>query len=122
MEKKTTYHRSVLLAAIYALKKLKPCRVVIHTKCSYIIGNYQEGRPEGWSRAEWKKPTGEDVKNRDLWQEFLAEVNRLGGRDKIAFQFSKHHDYKDFLMKKIQENQEEVKKQSENESENRRKR
>ena len=122
MEKKTTYHRSVLLAAIYALKKLKPCRVLIHTKCSYIIGNYQEDRPEGWSRSEWKKPTGEEVKNKDLWKEFLDEVNRLGGKDKITFQFSKHHDYKDFLMEKIQENQEEVKKQAENETEKRQKR
>lgn len=115
MEEKTTYHRSVLLAIIYAFKKLKPCRVIIYTRCSYIIGNYQQDRPEGWSRSEWKKPTGEEVKNKDLWQEFLDEINRLGGKDKITFQFSKHHDYKDFLMKKIQKRQEELERQAENE-------
>lgn len=122
MEKKTTYHRSVLLAIIYALKKLKPWRVIIYTRCSYIIGNYQQDRPEGWSRSEWKKLTGEEVKNKDLWQQFLDEVNRLGGKDKITFQFSKHHDYKDFLMKKMREGQEELKKQAEDEAQNRQKR
>lgn len=122
MEKKTTYHRSVLLAIISALKELRPWKVVIYTGCSYIIGSYQQDRPEGWSRSEWKKPTGEEVKNKDLWQEFLDEVNRLGGKDKITFQFSKHHDYEDFLMKKIQKRQEELEKQAENKAEKQQKR
>ncbi len=122
MEEKTTYYRSVLLAIIYALRKLKPCRAVIYTRCSYILGIYDHGTLEGWSRVEWKKPTGEDVKNKDLWQQFLDEVNRLGGKDKITFQFSKHHDYKDFLMKKIQKRQEELERQAENKAEKQQKR
>lgn len=111
MEEKTTYYRSVLLAAILALRKLKPCRATIYTRCSYIVGIYGRDTLEGWSRAEWKKPTGEDVKNKDLWQQFLDEIDRLGGKEKIAFQFSKSHVYKDFLAKKMREDQKKTEKQ-----------
>ncbi len=107
MEEKTTYYRSVLLAAIKALGRLKPCRAVICTGCRYIAGIYEQGTLEGWSRAEWKRPTGETVKNKDLWQQFLDEVSRLGGKEKITFQFSKHHDYQDFLLEKMQEKRKE---------------
>lgn len=109
MEEKTTYYRSVLLAAVCAFRKLKPCRAVICTKCRYVAGIYERGTLEGWRRAEWKRPAGEDVKNKELWQQFLDETERLGGKDKITFQFSKSHDYKDFLMEKLREKQEEAK-------------
>lgn len=31
MEKETTYYRSILLAILMALKKLKPCKAIIYT-------------------------------------------------------------------------------------------
>lgn len=107
MEEQTTYYRSVLLAIIYALRKLKPCRAIIVTRCSYIASIYEQGTLEGWSRAEWKKSTGEDIKNKDLWQQFQDEVSRLGGKDKIGFEFSKNHAYKVFLTEKMKEKREE---------------
>lgn len=110
MEEKTTYYRSVLLAIIYALKRLKPCRATIYTRCSYIVGIYEQGTLEGWSRSEWKKSTGEDVKNMDLWQQFQEEISRLGGKEKIGFQFSKSHVYKAFLTGKMKEKQKEYEK------------
>lgn len=58
-----------------------------------------------------EKTCGEDVKNKDLWQQFLDEAERLGGKDKITFQFSKSHDYKDFLTEKLREKQGEAKRQ-----------
>lgn len=122
MEEKTTYYRSILLAAILALRKLKPCRAIIYTRCSYIIGIYGRDTLEGWSRAEWKKPTGEDVKNKDLWQQFLDEIDRLGGKEKIAFQFSKSHVHKDFLVGKMREMQERAEKQQKKEQEKQEKR
>jgi len=115
MEEKTTYYRSILLAAILALRKLKPCRAIIYTRCSYIIGIY--GRD-----TEWKKPTGEDVKNKDLWQQFLDEIDRLGGKEKIAFQFSKSHVHKDFLVGKMREMQAGAEKQQKKEQEKQEKR
>lgn len=107
MEERTTYYRSVLLAIIYALRKLKPCRATIYTRCSYIVNIYEQDTLEGWSRAEWKKSTGEAVKNKDLWQQFQDEIRRLGGKDKIGFEFSKNHAHKIFLTGKMKEKQKE---------------
>lgn len=105
MEKETTYYRSVLLAVVLALRKLKPCEAEIHTRCTFIKGMYEQGQPENWRRAEWKKATGDEVENRELWQQFFDEINRMGGRDKITFRHSKNHAYSDLLRDKIRKSQ-----------------
>ena len=49
-EEGTTYNRSVLLAMIYALQKLKePCRVVFYTRNTYIKNMILADNPEKWS-------------------------------------------------------------------------
>lgn len=97
-EKDTTYHRSTLLAAVKALEKLnQPCEVIIKTNCIFIKNIVERGSPEEWKRSEWKKPSGEEVKNKELWQEFLEQMDK----HKIGFQFSKHHAYKDFLQGRL---------------------
>ena len=71
-EEGTTYNRSVLLAMIYALQKLKePCRVVFYTRNTYIKNMIQADNPEKWRRAEWKKSDGKGIQNQDLWKMFL---------------------------------------------------
>ena len=73
-EEGTTYNRSVLLAMIYALQKLKePCRVVFYTRNTYIKNMIQADNPEKWRRAEWKKSDGKGIQNQDLWKMFLEE-------------------------------------------------
>lgn len=106
MEKETTYYRSVLLAILMALKKLKPCKAIIYTDCSFIKNMYENGTAEQWRRTEWTKSDGKDVANKELWQQFFDEIERLGGKGKITFQFSKHHDYKDSIRELIQKNKE----------------
>lgn len=110
MEEKTTYNRSALLAAVKALQKLKPCRAVIYTNCAFIINTFENGRLEDWRRAEWRKASGEEVKNKELWQQFLEEEKRVG---KIGFRFSKHHDYRPLLQEMIAEEQNRSRKKSE---------
>ena len=94
-EEETTYNRSTLLAAIRALKRLnQSCHVIIYTDCAYIKNMVEQGNPEKWKRAEWKKAAGGEVQNRELWQLFLEEKEK----HEIEMRFSKYSDYHDTLQ------------------------
>lgn len=73
MEEKTTYYRSVLLAAVCALRKLKPCRAVICTKCRYVAGIYERGTLEGWQQEIQKRLTEEDAELAAVSKRLRAE-------------------------------------------------
>lgn len=77
------------------------CRVVIYTYCTFIKGMFEQGKPAAWRRTEWKKSTGEEVENRELWQQFFDEVRRVGGEENIEFRFSKHNDYRKIMQEMI---------------------
>ncbi|MEZ3435704.1 MAG: hypothetical protein K1W34_14010 [Lachnospiraceae bacterium] len=118
MEKETTWYRSVLLAVIGALKMMKPGRVRIYTNCFHVKNIYGRNLMGEWKQNGWKKATGEEIKNKELWQQFFEEIIRMGGTDKIEFRFSKHNDCRDFLLGLIAEKKEEYEKQSRGEGEN----
>lgn len=101
-EKETTYYRTILLAIVAALKRLKPCDVTIYTDCGFIKNMYENGTAEHWQRSEWVKSDGGEVANKELWQQFFDEVKRLGGKNSIKFHFSKHHDRKGELRELIE--------------------
>lgn len=95
-EDNTTYYRSVLLAIVKALEILNAaCSVTIYTDCIFIKNTAESGSPEAWRRSEWIKSSGEEVKNKELWQQFMEQMDK----HIIAFRFSKHNDY----MKRIKE-------------------
>lgn len=97
-EEETTYYRSTLLAMVKAMKLLKaPCKILIYTYCTFIKGMVEGGNLEAWHRAEWKKASGEEVQNKELWQEFLD----LAGVHEIEFRYSKHHEYRNYLKGKV---------------------
>ncbi|MCI6467040.1 MAG: hypothetical protein MSA90_16435 [Faecalicatena sp.] len=99
-EESTTYYRSVLLGIVKALEILNtPCSVTIYTDCTYIKNIAERGSPESWRRSEWKKPSGEEVKNRELWQQFLEQMDK----HIIAFHFSRHNDYVKRLKELLKE-------------------
>lgn len=99
MEKQTTYYRSVLLAIVKTMNLLKvACSVTVYTDCVFVINTVNRGNPEGWMRAEWKKPSGEEVKNKELWQQFLE----LQQKHEIGFRFSKHNNYRKELNELIE--------------------
>ena len=101
-EKGTTWHRSVLMAAVKALSILnRPCDVALVTRCSFVANTINNGRVENWRRSEWKKSSGEDVKNKELWQEF-ADIAK---KHKITATFCKHHEYVRSLRKSITKEQ-----------------
>lgn len=90
MEKETTYHRSALLAIIKALNLLNmACYVTVYTDSVFVKNTVERGSPGKWRRDGWKKADGEEIKNRDLWQQYVE----LADRHEITFRFSKHNDY-----------------------------
>lgn len=98
MEEQTTYYRSVLLAIVKTLNLLNvACSVTVYTDCVFVINTVDRGSPAAWRRAEWKKASGEEVRNRELWQQFLE----LQQKHEISFQFSKHGKYRDRLRELI---------------------
>ena len=98
-EEDTTYYRSVLLAIVESLKTLNTsCVITIYTDCIFVKNMIEGEKPEQWRRAEWKKPSGEEIKNKDLWQQY----QELTEKHKIEVRFSKHNDYKEELMKLLE--------------------
>lgn len=98
-EEGTTYNRSVLLAMIYALQKLKePCRVVFYTRNTYIKNMILADNPEKWRRAEWKKSDGKGIQNQDLWKMFLEESTE----HEIEIMYEKDSEYKEALQAYLQ--------------------
>jgi ribonuclease HI len=73
----TTNNRMELLAAIVALAALKrPCRVDLYTDSQYLERSIAQGWAERWRRNGWRKADKAPVKNVDLWQRLLAELER----------------------------------------------
>lgn len=95
-------YRLVLLGIVKSLKILNtPCNVTLYTDCIFIKNMIENGKPEQWKRAEWRKPSGEEVKNQELWQQYQT----LSERHEIAVRFSKHHDYVEKLEGLLEEKQ-----------------
>lgn len=99
-EEKTTYYRSVLIAITKALELLNTeCSVTIYTDCVFVKNTAERGSPEAWRRSEWKRPGGSEVRNKELWQQFLEQMER----HIIAFRFSKYNDYEERLKELLAE-------------------
>ncbi|MDI9497830.1 MAG: ribonuclease HI [Bacillota bacterium] len=71
-EAQTTNNRMELTAVIEALKLLKrPCRVEIHSDSAYVVNAFTKGWIENWLKRGWRNAAGQEVANRDLWEELL---------------------------------------------------
>lgn len=94
-EKGTTFNRLTLIAAIRAMERLnQPCHLIFYSANLYIKGMIEQGNPEKWRRAEWKKAAGTAVQNQELWELFLEKAKG----HKIEFRYSKYNDYKETLQ------------------------
>lgn len=66
-EKNTTNNRMEMTAAIYAFSMFTTAsRLVIYTDSSYLKDGITRWI-NGWKKKGWKKSSGDDVKNKDLW-------------------------------------------------------
>lgn len=68
--------------------------LIFYSENLYIKGMIEQGNPEKWRRAEWKKAAGTAVQNKELWELFL---DRAKGHE-IEFRYSKYNDYKETLQ------------------------
>ena len=79
-EHDTTNNRMELTAAIKALEALKTsCDVDLHTDSAYLQNAFVKGWLRKWQRNNWKNSAGDDVLNRDLWEELLrlTKIHRV---------------------------------------------
>jgi ribonuclease HI len=73
----TTNNRMELTAVLEGLRALtRPVDVVIHVDSSYVERAFTQGWLEGWRRNGWRTAGKQPVKNRDLWEQLAAEVER----------------------------------------------
>lgn len=87
-EKLTTNNRMELRAVIEALKKIvnkknhnSEDRYDIYSDSAYVVNTVNNCWIEAWKMNNWQTTKREDVKNRDLWEEFdelRTKAGKLG--------------------------------------------
>ncbi|MDA1028202.1 MAG: ribonuclease HI [Bacteroidetes bacterium] len=76
-EAHTTNNRMELAAVVESLRVLKEkCLVAVHTDSSYVANAFNENWIEGWVKRGWKTADKKPVKNQDLWEELLKQMDR----------------------------------------------
>lgn len=77
--RETTNNRMEIVAALRALAMLSPAiskEIILYTDSVYVIKGITQWI-WGWRNKGWKNAEGQDVANRDLWEELLRQVTRL---------------------------------------------
>jgi len=71
----TTNNRMELEAVIAGLKRFaKSAEIIIYTDSAYVMNCFEQSWYLKWKRNRWKNSQGEEVKNKDLWQELIPLV------------------------------------------------
>jgi len=75
--KRTTNNRMEILALVQALKHLEnPSSVQAYTDSRYLNDALNKGWLKGWLKNGWRTASKKPVKNRDLWEALLAQLER----------------------------------------------
>ncbi|RJV29541.1 hypothetical protein DWX22_03275 [Coprococcus sp. AF18-48] len=99
-EEKTTYHKSTLSALLKVLKILnKACVLQIRTDSSYLVSNYQNGNLEMWKSRDFKNCKGEEIKNRELWEQVSAELDK----HEVEMIRERRHEYSEWMRQQAKE-------------------
>lgn len=78
-ESPSTNNRMELTAAIEALRVVeKSSAVELVTDSRYLADAINKNWIDGWRRRGWKTASGGDVANRDLWEQLIAQIDRVG--------------------------------------------
>ena len=74
-EKMTTNNRMELKAVIEAFKKILKSRKIneyeLYSDSAYVVNSINNDWINKWRQNNWKTTKGDDVKNKDLWSQFL---------------------------------------------------
>ena len=78
----TTNNRMELKAVIESFRKIvemkysKAIHFEIFCDSAYVVNSINNGWIDKWQKNNWKTTKGEDVKNRDLWEELTILRNK----------------------------------------------
>ncbi len=87
----TTNNRMEIRAAIESLNALtRPCAVDLYTDSSYLRDGITKW-VHTWQRNGWRTSNKKPVKNRDLWQQLLAAVERHESAGGVNWHWLKGH-------------------------------
>ena len=87
-QKDTTNNIMELTAILEALKALKTeCEVELYSDSAYSVNAFNQGWIYNWIKKGWKTADGNDVKNKEIWQ----EIYRLTKKHKVNFNKVKGH-------------------------------
>ncbi len=76
----TTNNIMELTAVIQGLKMLKfPCEVELYSDSAYVVNAFEQKWIYGWIKKNWKTASGDQVKNKELWQELysLSQIHTI---------------------------------------------
>ncbi|MBR4703287.1 MAG: ribonuclease HI [Oscillospiraceae bacterium] len=72
-ERNTTNNRMELTAVIRALEALKePCDVTLYSDSKYVVEAMSQGWAKDWQARNWKRSSGGQAKNPELWERLLS--------------------------------------------------
>lgn len=73
----TTNNIMEITAVIEGLKLLKePCDIEIYSDSAYVVNAFSQGWIYNWIKKNWQTSNKEPVKNKELWQELYALVQK----------------------------------------------
>lgn len=88
-EPASTNNRMELMAVIEGLSALKRrCDVHIVTDSKYVMNAFEKGWVEKWEANGWKTSSKEPVKNQELWEELITQVDK----HRITWEWVKGHN------------------------------
>lgn len=91
-DRKTTNNRMEMTAVLEALRFVaadkRPIR--FYTDSTYLIRGITQWI-WGWRKKNWKTSEGEEVLNRDIWEELSSFVQARGTQGKIEWHYSRGH-------------------------------
>lgn len=74
-EKNTTNNKMEMMAVIKGLEMLKePCEVEVYSDSAYVVNSIEKGWIYSWKKNGWKKADRKEVKNIDLWERLLKQI------------------------------------------------
>lgn len=92
----TTNNRMELFAIISGLRQLKePCEVTVYSDSAYSVEPFIKGWINRWKTSKWKTTEGAEIKNIDLWQALLIELDK----HKVSFVKVKGHSDNEYNNK-----------------------
>ena len=74
-QKDTTNNKMEMMAVIKGLEMLKePCEVEVYSDSAYVVNSIEKGWIYSWRKNGWKKADKKEVKNIDLWEILLKQL------------------------------------------------